>query len=598
MRLDESGVLKAQSRLTMKNNVYDVIVVGSGAAGLSAACTAAARGKRVVVLEASDRVGGTTAISGGMVWIPGNYKMNAAGIPDDLDAGREYLGHTVPGSGDDPRMQAFLEHGDTAIRFLEAHTSLRLQPVRRYPDYYPDTPGATAGGRVLEPVPFDGAALGADFMRLRDPLPEFLLFGGMMVSREDLPILRRVGRSPRAFWHAAKLVARFAVQRLRYHRGTKLVLGNALAARLLKSARDMNVDILTGAVVEGLVMQSERVAGVRVRQTTGVHKIGARDAVILAAGGISQHRDLRRNYVPSAAGEVSATFNPGVLSAGAHLALGVGGQLSAPAATVEKSLAFWVPVSTFQRSDGSAGVFPHTVTDRAKPGLVAVNQRGRRFVNEAVSYHEFVRAQLRDPKANIPAWLVCDATFIWKYGLGRVRPFSPSLAQDLKSGYLKRARSLEQLATVLGIPERDFVESLNTYNTGAARGIDAEFGRGSNIYQRHLGDAEQQPNPCVATIERPPFYAVAVEPADLGMAAGILTDEYARVLGADDCAIPGLYACGNDMHSIMNGAYPGPGITLGPALVFGFIAATHACGNEAISKDSKELKSFTDRNLI
>jgi hypothetical protein len=181
-----------------------------------------------------------------MVWIPGNYKMNAAGLPDDLAAGREYLRHTVPGSGDDPQMQAFLEHGDLAIQFLEAHTSLRLQPVRRYPDYYPETPGATAGGRVLEPVPFDGAELGADFRTLRDPLPEFLLFGGMMVSREDMPILRKVGRSPKAFWYATKLCARFALQRLRFHRGTKLVLGNALAARLLKSARDLKVHILTG----------------------------------------------------------------------------------------------------------------------------------------------------------------------------------------------------------------------------------------------------------------------------------------------------------------------------------------------------------------
>jgi succinate dehydrogenase/fumarate reductase flavoprotein subunit len=279
----------------MNSNEYDLIVVGSGAAGLAAACTAAARGKRVAVVEASDRVGGTTAISGGMVWIPGNYKMQAAAMPDSLEAAREYLSHTVPSANDDVRMRAYLERGDEAIRFLEAHTALRLQPVRRYPDYYPDTPGATAGGRVLEPVPFDGSLLGNDFSLLRDPLPEFLLFGGMMVSREDLPVLRRVGRSPKAAWHAARLTARYLVQRVRFHRGTTLVLGNALAARLLKSALDLGVDLLVGTPVTGLVARAEGVTGVRVMQGGQQREIGARAGVVLAAGGISHHPQLRRS---------------------------------------------------------------------------------------------------------------------------------------------------------------------------------------------------------------------------------------------------------------------------------------------------------------
>lgn len=569
---------EAKSRLTMNSNEYDLIVVGSGAAGLAAACTAAARGKRVVVIEASDRIGGTTAISGGMVWIPGNYQMQAAGIPDSLEAAREYLRHTVPGADDSPRMRAFLERGNEAIRFLEANTSLRLRPVRRYPDYYPDTPGATAGGRVLEPVPFDGSLLGADFAILRDPLPEFLLFGGMMVSREDLPVLRRVGRSPKAVWHAARLTARYLLQRTRFHRGTTLVLGNALAARLLKSARELNVDLLLATPVTGLVSQGDRVTGVSVTHAGGERAIGARAGVVLAAGGISHHPEFRRNYVPSSAGQVSATFSPAGALAGAQLASRVGARMSAPATTVADAQAFWVPVSRFRRNDGSEGVFPHTVTDRAKPGLIAVNQDGRRFVNEAVSYHEFVRAQLREPGRNAPAWLICDSRFLWKYGLGRVRPFSLSVAPDVKAGYLKRAASLEELALALGVPARNLVETLRTFNAGAERGLDTEFGRGSNIYQRHLGDADHRPNPCVAPIARPPYYAVAVEPADLGMAAGIQTDEHARVLAEDGHVVAGLYACGNDMESIMQGAYPGPGITLGPALVFGFIAASHACG--------------------
>lgn len=563
----------------MKSDAYDLVVVGSGAAGLTAACTAAALGAHVLVLECSDRIGGTTAISGGMVWVPANYKMKEAGMPDSLGAARDYLRRLVPGFEQDSRMSAFLTRVDEAIRFLDEHTAVKLRPVRRYPDYYPDLPGATAGGRVLEPVPFDGRALGSDFALLRDPLPEFLLFGGMMISREDLPVLRRVGRSPRAMWHIAKLIARYALQRLRAHRGTELVLGNALAARLLKSARDLGVEIVVNASVDGLETSDGRVIGVRVDRTGGVTSVRANSGVVMATGGLSHHPDLRRNYVPAAAGELSAAVPSGAARGGVHFAQEVGAQLSRPSSSLDGALAWWMPVSEFERTGGRRAVFPHVVTDRAKPGLIAVDRQGRRFVNEAVSYHEFVRAQLRNPERAIPAWLICDRRFLWKYGLGRVRPFALSVHKDIESGYLRRSQTLEGLARAIAVPSDALCNTIRTFNVAAARGEDPEFGRGSNIYQRHLGDADHRPNPCVAPIERAPFYAVAVRPADLGIAAGVVTDEHARVLRDDGRAIDGLYACGNDMHSIMNGAYPGPGITLGPALVFGYLAARHACTN-------------------
>jgi succinate dehydrogenase/fumarate reductase flavoprotein subunit len=278
---------------------------------------------------------------------------------------------------------------------------------------------------------------------------------------------------------------------------------------------------------------------------------------------------------------LSATYASGAQRCGAQLALSSGGKLSDAVAGIDDALAFWVPVSRFQRDDGTPVAFPHTVTDRAKPGLIAVNGRGQRFVNEAVSYHEFVRAQLRDqlrdPNHKGSAWLVCDKAFLWKYGLGRVRPFALNVRKDLKSGYLQRADSLRVLAERIGLPTAAFLETVETYNKGARDGVDRQFGRGSDIYQRHLGDADCQPNPCIAPVEHAPFYAVEVFPADLGMAAGIMTDGYGCVLREDGHSVPGLYACGNDMHSVMNGAYPGPGITLGPALVFGYLSAMHAC---------------------
>lgn len=553
-------------------DVWDVVVVGAGAGGLTAASVAAADGCRVLLLEQAEVVGGTTAISGGMMWIPGNHKAAAAQRPDTIDAARTYLKQTAPGA-DRERLEAFLARGDEALRDLEARTSLRVQPVLTYPDYYPDLPGATAGGRVLEPVPFDAAELGRAFRLVRDPLPEFMLFGGMMISRADIPHLRRVGKSLRSALHVGRLVFRYGLQRLRARRGMTLYLGNALVGRLLKSALDLGVTIRTRVSVDALVADAQgRVAALDVSDASGRRsRISARRGVVLATGGISHDAELRRDYVPDSAGSLTATVSPGKAPRGARLAASLGGKLSGPT----QEGAFWVPASTFTRRDGSRGVYPHTVTDRAKPGLIAVDSSGRRFVNEAVSYHEFVRAQLSHANSAIPAWLICDRRFLWKYGLGKIRPFTLSVRADIAAGYLKRADTLAGLARLIGVPTAAFEQTVTGFNEHAKYGEDPAFGRGSNIYQRSLGDADRKPNPCVAPLTDAPFYAVAVQPADLGMSAGIVTDAQARVLANDGRPIGGLYACGNDMASIMEGAYPGPGITLGPALTFGWIAGRH-----------------------
>ncbi|WP_315813788.1 FAD-dependent oxidoreductase [Bradyrhizobium sp. SZCCHNR2028] len=552
---------------------FDVVVVGAGAGGMTAATIAAADGCSVLLLEQAEFVGGTTAISGGMVWIPANHKAAAEGRADTLEAARTYLDRTVPGQ-DRTRLETFLAFGDEALRDLEVRTALRLQPVPTYPDYYPDLPGATAGGRVLEPLPFDARGLGDAFALLRDPLPEFMLFGGMMISRQDIPHLRRAGRSLRSALHAARLLARYGLQRLTARRGTTLYLGNALAARLLRSALDRGVVIRTGTSVQQLEADAQgRVSRLEIIDRSGRSWITARRGVVLATGGLSHDAELRRCYVPEAAGLLSATVDPGAAPRGARLAMALAACLSAPT----KAGAFWVPASTFTRADGSRGVFPHTVTDRAKPGLIAVDGTGRRFVNEAVSYHEFVRAQL-DHAAAIPAWLICDRRFLWRYGLGKIKPFTRSVARDVAAGYLKRADSLDALAETIGVPAQALTATVYQFNAGAVRGEDPAFGRGGNIYQRALGDADQHPNPCVAPILEPPFHAVAVYSADLGMSAGLVTDARGRVLRADGSSIPGLFACGNDMASIMEGAYPGPGITLGPALVFGWLVGRNVAG--------------------
>lgn len=556
---------------------YDAVVVGAGAGGLTAACTAAMNGCSVLLVEQADIVGGTTAISGGMIWLPLNHKMAAAQRPDSIEAARAYLDATVSGR-ERARLEAFLAHGDEALRDLEAHTSLRLQPVLTYPDYYPDLPGGTAGGRVLEPVPFDARALGPAFALVRPPLPEFMLFGGMMISRADIPHLRRATKSLRSAMRAAQLVLQYAWQRLSAPRGTSLYLGNALIARLLKSTLDLKVRIETGVTLDALGKDERgRVAIVELSGRGGRRRVIARRGVVLATGGLSYDPELRRRFVPTAAGDLSATVSPGRAPRGARIAAAVGAALS----QVTQEGAFWVPASAFTRKDGAAALFPHTVTDRAKPGLIAVDSNGRRFVNEAVSYHEFVRAQLRNASSAIPAWLICDKKFLWAYGLGKVRPFATSVEADVSSGYLKRAASVADLARAIGTPAAALADTIAAFNRHAEKGEDPAFGRGGDIYQRSLGDADHAPNPCVAPIAQAPFYAVAVAPADLGMSAGIATDAEARVLTAEGSLIPGLYACGNDMASIMEGAYPGPGITLGPALVFGWIAGRHLAADAA-----------------
>jgi succinate dehydrogenase/fumarate reductase flavoprotein subunit len=560
------------------SNAYDVVVIGAGAGGMTAAAVAAAEGLSVLLIEKTEFVGGTTSWSGGMVWIPVNAGMKQAGIEDSLSDAADYLASTVPEIENADLRDAFLARGPEAVEYLEGHTEVRLQPVKTYPDYYPEKPGATAGGRVLEPVTFDGAKLGAHFKRLRPPLPEFTLFGGMMVNRLDIPHLRKFGRSFRSTLRAMRLVSQYARQRLRSPRGTTLHLGNALAARLYASLLARNVDIMFGVSVKHLSVEGDAVRGVQIADPSGTRSIVARKGVVLATGGFSHDENLRERYFPSAAGHVSATAPAGT-GDGLRVAIAADASIG----TVVANPAYWVPASLFRRTDGSQGVFPHTVTDRAKPGVIAVNSSGRRFVNEALSYHEFVLAMLRDGNdaARRSFYLVCDRHFLWSYGLGRIQPFTRRIRRYVKNGELIEAPSIEALADSIGVEGSSLATTVENYNAHAHQGFDPEFGRGGTIYQRHLGDAGHGPNPCVAPIERAPFYALRIYPADLGTAIGLETDCHARVLRKNGTAIAGLYACGNDMGSIMNGNYPGPGITLGPSLTFGYIAGRHLARSDS-----------------
>jgi succinate dehydrogenase/fumarate reductase flavoprotein subunit len=557
----------------MNKGEYDVIVVGAGAAGMTAAATAAAKGLEVLVVEKTEFVGGNTSFSGGMVYIPNNARMAEAGKPDDADDALGYLERAVPTPDGSDARALFVHKGREAIEYLEANTAVRLKPVPFYPDYYPDLEGAREGLRVLEPVAFDAGALGPWFRRLRPPIPEFTILGGMMVAREDLPHFRRFKRSPQSFLRVARLVGEYGFQRLRHHRGSRLVLGNALAGRLLQSLLDRGVTIATQCRPIEVIVNDGRASGLRIADAHGERVIRARRGVMLATGGFSHCAAKRRAWLPAAA-SLESSFAPGSTGDGLDLGAAVGGAI----ATDNANNAYWSPASIYLRKDGRKVVYPHTVTDRGKPGSLVVNRAGRRFTSEAVSYHRFGEALLKE--GNLPAWIICDHAFIWKYGLGAILPFTRNLKPYQDADYLQTADSFPALASRLDIDGTAFANTMARFNADAAAGKDTEFGRGEDLYSRYLGDAERRPNPCLAPLTEPPFHAIELVLSDLGTCAGLRTDLNCRVLDPAGEFIAGLYAIGNDMQSIMRGHYPGPGITLGPALTFGYVAACHIAGNQ------------------
>ncbi|HKX09196.1 MAG TPA: FAD-binding protein, partial [Stellaceae bacterium] len=472
---------------------------------------------------------------------------------------------------------AFLRTGPDAIDYFAARSDVIFRPCGRHPDYRSNQPGAALAGRAIIPEPFDGRRLGRDFERLRPPIDEFMVLGGMMVGKDDIPRLLGRFRSLGNFVHSAKLLARYLADRHRFSRGTRLVMGNALVARLYHSLRKQRVPVLFETAIEDLVGGAEGITGAVLRHGDERIVVQARRGVVLATGGYAHNAGLRAAFMPEPGRARSMAV---VSDRGDGIALGQ--KIGARVAPAEhRSGAFWSPVSVTRRRDGSSGLFPHLVLDRAKPGLVAVNTAGRRFVNEACSYHDFVEAMLESHKTvpTVPAYLICEAGFVERYGLGAIHPGTRSLAPFERSGYLVCAPMIEGLARRISVDAAGLSDTIRRSNAYARTGVDLDFGKGETELNRFNGDPNHGPNPCLGPIETPPFCALAVWPAEIACSTGLATDEDARVLDKDGRPITGLYACGNDMASIMQGVYAGPGITLGPALVFAYRAARHAAAN-------------------
>lgn len=549
----------------------DVLVFGTGAAGLTAALVAAIEGLDVALFEKSAFAGGTTATSGGSLWVPGAAPILQATPDVDVERARRYLLTELGPWVRQDLLEAFLDASPEAIDYLARHSEVRFAHATN-PDYHADQPFGSATGHAITALPFDGRLLGADFARLKPPRDVFMVLGGMMVGRREIPILVRPFSSLYALRRTVGLLARHALDRLQYPRGTRLLIGNALVARYLYSLRRRGVSVEYETRLIDLHRENGRIAGAIVETAGRQRLVRARRGVILATGGIAHSGPLRTELMASHPHDYSmadeADTGDGV-SAARRVGAAIDGAVPNPA--------YWSPASIRTKPDGSQTLWIHGHMDRGKPGLIAVDASGQRFVNEADSYHDFVIAMFGADgrKPAIPAYLICDHRFVRKYGVGLVRPLVSRIAPFVRDGYLIRADSIEGLAQRVGIDQVALRQSIEKYNADARNGTDSEFGRGSRILNRFNGDPEQQPNPCVRPIECPPYYALKVWPCSIGTTVGLATDANSRVLDQAGVPLQGLYACGNDVTSVMRGFYPGPGATLGPAVVFAYRAARH-----------------------
>ena len=559
----------------------DVLVIGAGAGGLTTAITARKAGLDVLVVEKAPVFGGTTAFSGGVLWIPGNPQARRAGVADTREAAERFLRAETGTHYDAEAVGVFLDKGPEMVEFLERDTEVRFIPTL-YPDYHPDADGGVDVGRSILAAPYDIRGLGPDMARLRPPLAT-ITFIGMMFnsSNADLKHFFRFTRSLSSLAYVTRRLINHVKELALYRRGVQVTSGNALAARLAKSALSLGIPILTATPARRLLQEDGRIVGALVADSQGGTRIHARRGVVLACGGFSHDLERRAAAYPHLrrGGEHLSPVPDSVTGDGGRLAESVGGrvELRFPSA------AAWMPTSKVPQHQGF-GVFPHLL-DRYKPGIIGVLATGMRFTNESASYHDVGAAMVAAcaGQKETAMWLVCNHATLAKYGLGHAKPAPVPVGPYVRSGYLSRGRTLAELAQAAGIDAAALERTVRDHDLHAARGEDPAFGRGRTAFNRYLADPEHRPNPCVGPVGEGPYYALKLYVGDLGTFDGLRTDVAGRVLDAANQPIAGLFAVGNDRASIMGGNYPGAGITHGPNMAFAYVTAKHIAQQAALA---------------
>ena len=549
----------------------DVLVVGSGGGGMAAALAAVDAGASALVIEKSPVYGGSTAMSGGALWIPNNHLMKKAGLNDSAEEALVYLKKLTAGLVSDDRLRTYVDAGAEMVQYLEEHSRVRFQVVPGYSDYFPHVEGGKAGGgRTIEPVPFSAWKLGSERKLMRPLHPQTRLMGRVMVTAYDAH--RMMDTSLKGRMRAAAILAPYFLSPSRFITATdtRLTLGNATIGRLRLSLIDRKVPLWLNTLARHLRIENGRVTGVEVEKDEISIRIKVNKGVILAAGGFARNLTMRKKYQQPPVSDqwTVASFDDG----GDAIYLGV----EAGAALDLMDSAWWMPTSLVPGGD-----LPQMILiERSLPGSIIVNARGERFTNEAGPYISVVNDQYANHSKTdcaIPAYLIVDSRHRSRYPLSPMLPFlTPK--KYIENGYLKVGGTIEELAGKCGIDARGLKAEVERFNRCAATGKDEAFNRGGSAIDTFYGDPSCKPNPSIGPLDKPPYYAVEIWPGDIGTNGGLKTDASARVLRGDGTPIEGLYAVGNCAASVMGRSYAGAGATIGPSMVFGWIAARHAAG--------------------